>query len=141
VRRIPRKCHPRSLGLNLCFESCDKGFDNQAFFAPLLRSVTIAFKHLVVKIRCQCCTRFLAPLGLTSWPGPLFTLFAILLCMRHGSITRAVPPPPHTHTFSIYSACGVTLIFTSHLLAALPFPLAISPSLLQFCLELRILLV
>jgi hypothetical protein len=53
--------------------------------------------------------------------------FAILLCARRGMITEAVFPPP-----SIYSACGVTLIFTSHLLAALPFALAISPSLPHF---------
>jgi hypothetical protein len=42
---------------------------------------------------------------------------------------------------SIYSGCGVTLVFTSHLLVAFSFALALPPSLLQFAFELRALLV
>jgi hypothetical protein len=42
---------------------------------------------------------------------------------------------------SIYSGCGVTLIFTSHLPVALSFALVIPPSLLQFAFELHALLV
>jgi hypothetical protein len=42
---------------------------------------------------------------------------------------------------SIYSGCGVTLVFTSHLLIALSFALALPPSLLQFSFELHTLLV
>jgi hypothetical protein len=45
-------------------------------------------------------------------------------------------PPP-----SKYSDYGLTLIFTSHLLVALSFALAIPPLLLQFAFELRALLV
>jgi hypothetical protein len=51
VRRFPQKCHPHSLGLNLRFVCTDKGFGDQAFSASLLKSVTLAFEHLVTGIR------------------------------------------------------------------------------------------
>jgi hypothetical protein len=65
-------------------------------------------------------------LGLTSRPSRAFILFDILLCACDVTRLSGHFPPP------IYSACGVALIFTSHLLAALSFALTIPPSLLQF---------
>jgi hypothetical protein len=72
-----------------------------------------------------------------SWPSQPFTQFAILLFVRPTRRDyRGHFPPPY-----IYSGCGVTLIFTSHLLVALSFALMIPPSLLQFAFELHDLLV
>jgi hypothetical protein len=96
----PKKRHPHSLGLNLHCFSCDQGVDNRAFFAPLLKSVTLTFECLIIGIHSltrQLCTRVSVLLGLhglTSWPSRPFTLFAILMWARHGVIIEVIPPAP-----------------------------------------------
>jgi hypothetical protein len=65
------------------------------------------------------------------------TLFVVLLIARamwHDYQGRFPPP-------SIYNGYGITLIFTSYLLAMHSFSLAIPPLLLPFAFELRALLV
>jgi hypothetical protein len=48
LRGDSRKCHPRSLGLNLRSLYFAQGFDDQELFTSSLKSVTLAFEHLVV---------------------------------------------------------------------------------------------
>jgi hypothetical protein len=71
--------------------------------------------------------------------GPLdllpFCHFAICTRAARRNYRGHFPPT------SIYSGCGVTLVFTSHLLVTLPFSLTLSPLLLDFAFELHALLV
>jgi hypothetical protein len=66
-----------------------------------------------------------------SWPTRPFT---VLPHMRHDYRGCFLPT-------SIYSGCGVTLVFTSYLLVAFSFALVLPPSLLQFSFKLHSLLV
>jgi hypothetical protein len=47
----PEKHNPHLLGLNLCFCLWRMGFGDRAFPVSLLKSVTLTFECLVIKIR------------------------------------------------------------------------------------------
>jgi hypothetical protein len=125
LRGDSRKCHPRSLGLNLRSLYFAQGFDDQELFASSLKSVTLALEHLVVET-------LNGPIGLfwlTYWPSGPF-----------------LPCEGHDMTFGSISPCLLYIVprgnpnFTPHSLTMPTFALTTSPSLLCTCLELRELL-